>query len=129
MIVNFCDAKIRRDGREWIIGNFRRCIRDNRKECRFASVRKANETDIGKKFELKFSIKRFAWVAKLGNLWRLARRAAEVPVAIAAIAAVSDNLTVAIKSKVSDNFAVAFYDCTKLKSVTFAATCRASEYN
>jgi hypothetical protein len=112
MVVNLCDAKIWRNGREWIIGDFWSCVRNNGKESRLAGIWETDETDICEKFELKFSIKAFTWVTELGNFWRLASRTAEVPVAVTAVATMSNDLTIAIKSKVSDNLAVTFYDST-----------------
>ena len=49
-IVNFCDTKIWRNGRKWIVGNFWRGITNYGKKSRFASVWETNKTNVCAKF-------------------------------------------------------------------------------
>ena len=65
------NAKVRSECSERVVGYFRFGIRDNRKESRFAGIRKANKSNVSEQFKLKnlpaFQ-SGFTWLSKFRSL-------------------------------------------------------------
>jgi hypothetical protein len=84
-------AKIRGEGSEGVVGDFRLCATEDAKEGRLTDVREADEADVSQEFKFEDNLVLFAWQTGLSEAWDLSRRGSEVGVTPAAPATFAQN--------------------------------------
>src|SRR5471032_396179 len=103
-------TQVRVQGGKWVVSDLRTRVRYGRNEGGLASVRHAQQADVGQHFQFEAQFAAFAFLALAFLAWCAVGRGLEVDIAPAAFAALGQQFDLAVLGKVGQDFTARVVD-------------------